>query len=87
MHTNALQPPFCTLAHTSLTNLIAIVDISSRNQHNNGGKHENGEEITGDVQARSHGFVIENVVNLSNRLLTPDEIQILSRGLNAKKSS
>ena len=60
--------------------------IRNRNQcknlHNNGGKQKNGEEITGDVQARSHGFVSENVVNLSNRVLTSDEIQVLSRGLN-----
>ena len=34
------------------------------------------------AKARSHGFVSENVVNLSNRVLTPDEIQVLSRGLN-----
>ena len=53
-----------------------------KNQHNNRAKQKNGEEITGDVQAWSHGFVSENVVNLSNRVLTPDEIQVLSRGLN-----
>ena len=51
------------------------------NQHNNGGKQVNGE-MAEDSQVRSRDFVSENVVNLSNRVLTSDEVQVLSRGLN-----
>ena len=58
-----------------------MVDVLLCSQHNNGGKQVNGE-MAEDSQVRSRGFVSENVVNLSNRVLTSDEVQLLSRGLN-----
>ena len=64
-----------------LQNGSTMVDVLSCNQHNNGGKQVNGEMVE-DSQVRSRDFVSENVVNLSNRVLTSDEVQVLSRGLN-----
>ena len=46
-----------------------------------GGNRLMGEMVE-NSQVRSRDFVSENVVNLSNTVLTSDEVQVLSRGLN-----